>query len=205
MKIHLTRFLSSFFFLAFIFSCGNEPVRNELPPNLPGPISINTQTPAEPERVQLRPERELNGRYIGTIRLSGGQLSTNAQGQLIEILVSATALANVKQFEMVLHVEPNDSFDLSGSNFVPAQPFISPPNSIETTADGLWRTGGASISGEVNGDASLGTLKLTTGAAFDKINNATLHLEFFSIGPSSSDRDDYYEKDLEVGMTISAE
>ena len=59
---------------------------------------------------------------------------------------------------MVLHAEPNDSFDLSGSEFVPAQPFISPPKSIETTSDGMWRTGGASISGEVNGNATLGTL-----------------------------------------------
>ena len=202
MKIYLTRFLLSFISSTFIFSCGNDPVRNELPPNLPGPINLNTQTPAESENVQLRPEKELNGRYIGTIRLSGGQLSTNAQGQLVEILIGATALANVKQFEMVLHADPIDSFDLSGSNFVPAQPFISPPNSIETTTDGMWRTGGASISGEVNGDASLGTLKLTTGSAFEKINQAIIHLEFFSIGPSSSDRDDYYEKDLSVGMTI---
>ncbi len=189
----------------FIFSCGNDPVRNELPPNLPGPMSSNVETIAESEDIELVPEKELNGRYIRSVSLSGGQLSTGTEGQLIEIFVNATGLANVKQFEMILHADPDDSFELAESTFVPAQPFISPPNSIEITENGRWRTGGASISGDVNGDASLGTLKLITGRGFDKIDRSILYLDFFSIGPSSSDRDDYYEKDLSVGITISVE
>ena len=203
MKTNLILFLASIFFGALIFSFGNDPVRNELPPNLPGPINTDSSTPPESADIALNPEKELNGRYIGKIRLSKGELIINEQNQLIEIQVSATALSKVKQFEMVLHAEPNDSFDLSGSEFVPAQPFISPPKSIETTSDGMWRTGGASISGEVNGNATLGTLKLKTGVGSETRNNVTLQLDFFSIGPSSSDRDDYYRKDLSVGITVS--
>ena len=205
MRNKLIRLLSLFMISIFIFSCGNDPVRNELPPNLPGPISSNVETTSESEDIELVPEKELNGRYIRSVSLSAGQLSTGTEGQLIEIFVNATGLANVKQFEMILHSDPEDSFELAESNFVPAQPFISPPNSIEITEGGQWRTGGASISGEVNGDASLGTLKLITGRGFDKIDRSILHLDFFSIGPSSSDRDDYYEKDLSVGITISVE
>ena len=205
MRNKLIRLLSLFMISIFIFSCGNDPVRNELPPNLPGPISSNVETTSESEDIELVPEKELNGRYIRSVSLSGGQLSTSTEGQLIEIFVNATGLANVKQFEMILHSDPEDSFELAESNFVPAQPFISPPNSIEITESGRWRTGGASISGEVNGDVSLGTLKLITGRGFDKIDHSILHLDFFSIGPSSSDRDDYYEKDLSVGITIGVE
>ena len=80
----------------FIFSCGNDPVRNELPPNLPGPMSSNVETIAESEDIELVPEKELNGRYIRSVSLSGGQLSTGTEGQLIEIFVNATGLANVK-------------------------------------------------------------------------------------------------------------
>ena len=203
MRNKLIRLLSLSMISIVIFSCGNDPVRNELPPNLPGPMSSNVETTSESEDIELVPEKELNGRYIRSVSLSGGQLSTSTEGQLIEIFVNATGLANVKQFEMILHADPDDSFKLAESNFVPAQPFISPPNSIEITENGRWRTGGASISGEVNGDASLGTLKLITGRGFDKIDQSILHLDFFSIGPSSSDRDDYYEKDLSVGITIS--
>ena len=203
MKNNQIIFVASIFFGAIIFSCGNDPVRNELPPNLPGPISTDSSAPPESTDFPLSQEKELNGRYIEKIRLSKGELITNGQNQLIEILVSATGLAKVKQFELVLQAEPNDSFDLSGSEFVPAQPFISPPKSIETTSDGMWRTGGASISGEVNGDATLGTLKLKTGVGFDAAGNVVLKLDFFSIGPSSSDRDDYYKKDLSVGITVS--
>ena len=95
------------------------------------------------------------------------------------------------------------AFDLAASSFVPLQPFISPPTSVERTEDGLWRTGGASVTRVVEGDATFGTLKLKTASGFDGDTQVQVRVDYFSIGPSFSDRDDYNANDLQMGVVVN--
>ena len=104
---------------------------------------------------------------------------------------------------MRLRIEPEAAFDLAASSFAPLQPFISPPTSVERTEDGLWRTGGASVTRVVEGDATFGTLKLKTASGFDNDTQVQVQVDYFSIGPSFSDRDDYNANDLQMGVVVN--
>jgi len=155
------------------------------------------------DELALKANVELNGRYVKGVRIDGDSFSANAPGQDVEITFAATGLSNVKQFEIRLRIEPEAAFDLAASSFAPLQPFISPPTSVERTEDGLWRTGGASVTRVVEGDATFGTLKLKTASGFDGNTQVRLQVDYFSIGPSFSDRDDYNANDLQMGTIIN--
>ena len=103
--------------------------------------------------LALNTNAELNGRYVKGVRIDKDSFSASTPGQDVEITFAATGLSNVKQFEVRLRIEPEAAFDLAASSFAPLQPFISPPTSVERTEDGLWRTGGASVTRVVEGDA----------------------------------------------------
>ena len=89
-----------------------------------------------------------------------------------------------------------------GSSFAATAPFLTPPFSIELTEEGLWRTGGASITETKKGDDILGTLTLRTDDGFDAGMQVQVLVAFFSLGPSFSDRDDYTAADLNMGVVI---
>ena len=186
-----------------LLHCGSDPVQNETPAQpLPFPSNMSSTADTNDE-LALKANVELNGRYVKGVRIDGDSFSANAPGQDVEITFAATGLSNVKQFEIRLRIEPEAAFDLAASSFAPLQPFISPPTSVERTEDGLWRTGGASVTRVVEGDATFGTLKLKTASGFDGNTQVRLQVDYFSIGPSFSDRDDYNANDLQMGTIIN--
>ena len=186
-----------------LLHCGSDPVQNEKPAQ-PLPLPSNMSSPADTnDELALNANVELNGRYVKSVRIDGDSFSANAPDQDVEITFAATGLSNVKQFEVRLRIEPEAAFDLAASSFAPLQPFISPPTSVERTEDGLWRTGGASVTRVVEGDATFGTLKLKTAGGFDGNTQVRLQVDYFSIGPSFSDRDDYNANDLQMGTIIN--
>ena len=183
--------------------CGSDPVQNGTPAQ-PLPFPGSTGGPADAnDELALNANAELNGRYVKGVRIDGDSFSASAPGQDVEITFTATGLNNVKQFEVRLRIEPEAAFDLAASSFAPLQPFISPPTSVERTEDGLWRTGGASVTRVVEGDATFGTLKLKTASGFDSDTQVRVQVDYFSIGPSFSDRDDYNANDLQMGVIVN--
>lgn len=183
-----------------LLHCGNDPVQNgsSIPP-LPTP----GDTGGSSSSIPLNADAQLGGRYAQLVRIDGDAFSASEPGQDVEITFAATGLSNVKQFEIRLRIDPDAAFDLASSSFAPMQPFISPPTSVERTEDGQWRTGGASVTRVVEGDATLGTLKLKTASGFDANTQVRVQVEFFSIGPSFSDRDDYNANDLKLGVIVN--
>jgi hypothetical protein len=183
-----------------LLHCGSDSGKDgSASPSLPGPSNGNNSG----GDITLSPNADLNGRYVQTVRIAGSSFTASAPGEDIEITFVANGLSNVKQFEFRLRLDPAAAFDLTASSFVPLQPFIAPPVSIERTEDGLWRTGGASVTRVVEGEATLGTLKLKTGNGFNADTQVRVQVDFFSVGPSFSDRDDYNSSDLKMGVVIN--
>lgn len=187
-----------------LLHCGNDPVQNGgLSQPLPLPGGIGDGANNSDDGTQLNVDVQLNGRYVRSVRIDGGTLTASEPGQDVELTFIASGLSNVKQFEMRMRLDPDAAFDLASSAFVPMQPFIAPPTTIERTAEGQWRTGGASVTRVVEGEATLGTIKLKTANGFDASTQVRVQVEFFSIGPSFSDRDDYNTNDLKLGVIVN--
>ncbi len=160
----------------------------------------STQSPnADPPVLLAR----LDGRYAQSIRIEESQFAATGPGQEIVLTFAAQGMVNVKQFELRLEIEPANALAFEGSSFSATNPFLTPPFSIELTEEGLWRTGGASITETKKGDDILGTLTLRTGEGFDAGMQVQVYVAFFSRGPSFSDRDSYTAADLNMGVVIN--
>ena len=160
----------------------------------------STQSPsADPPVLSA----QLDGRYAQSIRIEDGPFAATGPGQEIVLTFAAQGMANVKQFELRLEIEPANALSFEGSSFAATEPFLTPPLSIELTEEGLWRTGGASITQIKEGDDILGTLTLRTSDDFDAGMQVQVQVAFFSLGPSFSDRDDYTVADLNMGVVIN--
>ena len=145
---------------------------------------------------------QLDGRYAQSIRIEEGQFTATGPGQEIVLTFAAQGMVDVKQFELRLEIEPANALAFEGSSFAATEPFINPLG-IVLTEEGLWHTGGASITETKKGDDILGTLTLRTGDGFDASVQVQVRVTFFSLGPSSSDRDDYTAVDLNIGVVIN--
>jgi hypothetical protein len=116
----------------------------------------------------------------------------------------AVGLQQVKQFEFVLQVEPAEAFDLARSSFVPERPFTTFGSGIEAVEEGRLRIAGALFSKQetVQGDQTLGTLNLKTGPTYSAAVHPRVRVTFFSIGPTSTDRESYADQELKLGATF---
>ena len=160
----------------------------------------STQSPnADPPVLLAR----LDGRYAQSIRIEEGQFTATGPGQEIVLTFAAQGMIDVKQFELRLEIEPANALAFEGSSFTATDPFLTPPFSIELTEEGLWRTGGASITETKKGDDILGTFTLQTSDGFDAGMQVQVRVAFFSLGPSFSDRDSYTAADLNMGVMIN--
>ena len=169
---------------AFLASCGTDL----------------TQSPsANPPALSA----QLNGRYAQSIRIEDGQFTATGPGQEVVLTFAAQGMINVKQFELRLAIEPANALAFAGSSFAATEPFLTPPFSIELTEEGLWHTGGASITQAKKGDDTLGTLTLRTSDGFAAGMQVQVRVAFFSLGPSSFDRDSYAAADLNMGVVIN--
>ena len=159
----------------------------------------STQSPsAEPPALAA----QLDGRYAQSIRIEESQFTATGPGQEIVLTFAAQGMIDVKQFELRLAIEPAHALAFEGSSFATTEPFINPLG-IVLTEEGLWHTGGASITQTKKGDDILGTLTLRTSDDFDAGVPVQVRVTFFSLGPNSSDRDDYTAADLNMGVVIN--
>ncbi len=114
----------------------------------------------------------------------------------------ATGMSNVKQFELDLEFDPRHAFDLAPARFVGTAPFVAPGAGVQPLS-GRLKVGAASFTGATEGDAVLGTLTLRTSETVTVLVQAHIRVALFSIGPSSTNREDYEGDDLNMGIVLN--
>ena len=164
--------------------------------------SCGTDSTKSPSADPPARSAQLDGRYAQSIRIEENRFTATGPGQEIVLTFAAQGMIDVKQFELRLEIEPANALAFEGSSFAATEPFINPLG-IVLTEEGLWHTGGASITETKKGDDILGTLTLRTGDGFDADMQVQVRVAFFSLGPSSSDRDNYAAADLNMGVVIN--
>ena len=165
-------------------------------------LQLPNPTPSAGELLNLK--AELNGRYIGEISIDGTRWAATGPGQAVELTFDAAGLDQVVQFELIVETEPVDLFDFNASSFAPQGPFVTFGSGVEAIGGNRLRFGGANLRSPVAGDRTLGTLFLTTATGFSAASSALVRLVFFSIGPSSSERDSYDGDQLNMGVVVNA-
>jgi hypothetical protein len=122
-------------------------------------------------------------------------------GATVEVALTGSGLVGVKQLNITLTVSPADAFDLSASVFAPSAGFIVP--GLEYPADGQVEVGAANFSASLDGDGTLGTFTLTSAESFTADTEATITVSSISIGPSSTDRDEFDATALGLSVTVN--
>ena len=152
--------------------------------------------------TELRQIATLPGGYAGQIRIVGDGWPSSSSAQELTLTFQMEGLAGVRQFELRVQPEPASAFDVSGAVFAPTQPFVTPFASGIQMEGSVMRMGGASLSGDVDGAAVLGTLTIRTSNSFNAFTRARLVVTLLSIGPSSSQRDEYQSGTLRLGIDV---
>lgn len=146
----------------------------------------------------------LAGDYVAAISISASPTTLGASG-LISMVFNAEGLKGVRQFELRVQPEPSNAFDASGAVFTPTQPFVTPFASGIQIEGSVMRMVGASLSSVVDGAATLGTLTIRTSSTFGSFASARLMVTLLSIGPSSSQRDEFNTFDPQLGVAVTSE
>jgi hypothetical protein len=161
--------------------------------------SSNLPLPNFPGNDQLQFEAQVEGSYVRGLRIEQDLPTAIGAHAEIEINFTGLGMSNIGQFEFKIEPDPPTAFDLSASSFSPSLPFVTFPPGVEVQENNQLWVVGANLQGNTNGDAELGTLTLHTSPTF---NGATLRLVLFSIGPSSTQRDNYTDDQLNMGVVL---
>ncbi|MEW6749944.1 MAG: hypothetical protein AB1505_03085 [Candidatus Latescibacterota bacterium] len=159
--------------------------------------------PVSSRADSLRLQAALDGQYASGLSLHPVAVTGIGPGQEVVFTLRATGLRGIGQFDLYLQPEPATTFDMAGSVFQPRAPFVTFASGVEQSAqDGRVRLIGVDLQRSTNGEAELGTLHLKTGADFSG-RELLLRAVFFSIGPRSTERDNYEADDLRLGITVN--
>ena len=178
----------------FLLHCGGTE---------PDGISNPPQTAAGAGDSGLRQNVELGGTYAGEILIEGNEWKTTSGGREVALLFSGRELKNVRQVELILEPVPASAFDLDSAAFAPEDPFITFGNGVEPLGGGRLRIGGASVSKTIEGYQQFGTFTVRTGGGFNSGTKARIEVSFLSLGPSSSDREEYHREELRFGVVVN--
>lgn len=122
-------------------------------------------------------------------------------GETVQVALVGTGMANVKQVQITLRVDPVDAFDLTTVAFAANAAFSLPLPTL-SPGPGLVRGGAASIGAALAGDATLATFTLTAAAGIAG-TTATIFVNEVSLGPSSTSRDVFAEAALNLAVTVN--
>ena len=164
--------------------------------------SGSSQTSADSMGLGLK--AQLSGRYLAAIHIEEGDWAATGPQQDVVLTFHVKEASEVKQFEGIVELHPAASFDQNASVFVPNNAFVTlPSNGVELVDDNKVRFGGASLAKPMEGDFDLGSLTLKTASGFTTIAQASIQVVFFSVGPSSMERDNYEADDLNMGVVVN--
>ena len=164
--------------------------------------SGSSQTPTD--SIGLGLKAQLGGRYIASILIEEGDWASTGPQQDVVLTFQVKEASEVRQFEGIVELHPAASFDQKASAFVPDSAFVTlPSNGVELVDDNRVRFGGASLAKSMEGDFDLGSLTLKTASGFSTLAQASIQVVFFSVGPSSMERDNYEADDLNMGVVVN--
>ena len=149
--------------------------------------------------AQFHQRLDLEGHHIGYLELHAE--SPEGPGQDLALKFAAGGLANVRQFEIVLEFYPAHEFDLGSAVFVANAPFSTFGSGVDSSGPNLLRVGGATFGDGVEGNHTLGVLRLRMKARFAA--GAWIKLHFLSLGPRSDERDSFQIADRTIGVAFN--
>ena len=150
----------------------------------------------------LRLTADLSGSFAERFRIVGEGLDASGPGQEMTLTFEVDGADQVRQFDIKLEAEPPAAFDLANAEATLETPFVTPvPNGVVVSGAEL-RVLGASLTTSVTGTQALGTLRIRTASGYDASTGARLVLTLLSIGPSSSERDEY-GSDIGLGISLN--
>ena len=129
-------------------------------------------------------------------------------GQEVTVELEADNVVGVKQYGLVVTLDPPDAFDLDSITFATASDVLDPEDP-KTWVSGTWISPGVLLLDDgvelgagnftdayTGSDFALGTLTLTTAADFTADTEALIDVTRISLGPSSTERDVFEIDDL---------
>ena len=152
---------------------------------------------------ELRQSVALDGTYASEFLIEG-EWTASSGGQEITLIFSGRDLNDVRQVELILEPIPASAFDLESAVFTPRDPIVTLGSGVEVIEGDLLHLGGASISDPVEGDQQFGTFTVRTSDAFTSSTSARIEVNLLSLGPSSSDREEYNQENLGLGVVVSS-
>ncbi len=153
---------------------------------------------------ELRQSVVLDGAYAGEVLIEGNNWEAASGGQEVALLFSGRKLNDIRQVELILELIPASAFDLESAAFAPEDPFVTFGSGVEPLDNGRLRLGGASVSETIEGDHQFGTFTVRTSDGFNSQTETRIEVNFLSLGPSSTDREEYQHEDLGLGVVVSA-
>lgn len=189
------RYLLSLLALAVGYlGCNSTGSESTKPSSQPLPVA-----PVQGPRL----EAKLGGRYVEKLQIQQGDGPAAGPNQPLSVRFQASGMNGVKQFELVVALEPVEAFELEAATFTPEKPFITVGSGVEVTPEKNLRSIGIflDVAGR-SGDGALGTLNLKTSSTFSAATRVRIRVLRFSIGPSSRERDTYAEQELNLGVVI---
>jgi len=175
-------------------------------PNLGSVDSTNLPTPSglgnAGGRQEYHQQADLEGRFVTRINIVGDEWKAGGPNREVSLTLEVEGLYQARQFELVLHPLPADAFDLTSAAFSLAAPPWTFSPGTQVSEDGKLRIGGASLGFDVQGTQRLGVVTLKTSASFSSATEASIGVLFFSVGPSSQERDNFEADQLNLGVHI---
>ena len=145
----------------------------------------------------------LDGDYASEFVIGWDTWSASSGGQEVTLLFSGRDLKDVRQLEVIIEPVPPSAFDLESAVFTPTEPLVTLGKGVEVIDGDRLRLGGASVSESIEGDQEFGTFTLRTSDGFTSGTSAQIEVTFLSLGPTSSDREEYDQENLGLGVVVS--
>jgi len=186
------------FLAGWLLYCGGDAGKSSDNPGQSLPPLQSSQ------QEELKLDARLDGRFVKGLQIQPGDWSAIGPQEDIVITFQATGMSGIGQFDIIMEPAPSTTFDMAASVFTPSRPFVTLDAGVEQQGDGRVRLIGVDFNRSTSGDAVLGTLRLRTRASFSTENELRLRLVFFSMGPSSTERDNYEADDLWMGIVVNA-
>ena len=146
----------------------------------------------------------LAGDFASELRVTDGPWRATEPGHPLTLTFTASGLAGVKQFDLVVRLEPPDAFDATSMRFVTDSPFTNPvAGGVDKISESELKMGAAILGAAIDGERALGTLMIQTNTDFSAALAARLVIQSFSIGPTSFERNEYDESQLKLEVLVN--
>jgi hypothetical protein len=132
---------------------------------------------------------------------SAATVSGVVDGSTVEVAIAADGLVGIKQLDVTIEVSPADAFDLTGvtmtlgTEMAPGVWFPLAGQLVDGTTNQV-RVGAASFGASVTGATSFTVNVPASGTPVD----ASVSVALISVGPSSSDRDEFADTGIAVSV-----